>query len=110
MAKTAPSRADILKLLATEKRAMHAREIASRLRVDEGSYPALLRQLDDLAFEGLAAARGGHRFKLSKQSEAPRTDGRAGLEREGVLSVHPRGFGFVASVGAEQDDVFVPLE
>src|SRR5580658_9477353 len=33
-------------------------------------------------------------------------------EREGLLSVHPRGFGFVASVGpgAAGDDVFVPAE
>ena len=30
-------------------------------------------------------------------------------ERQGVLSVHPRGFGFVASVGFE-DDLYIPEE
>src|SRR5579859_3937665 len=103
MAKSLPSRADILKVLAAENRSLHAKEIATRLGVDHGGYQGLLRQLDDLAFEGLASARDGHRFKLSKSSATV-----LGEEREGILTINPRGFGFVSSLGAAGDDLFVP--
>jgi ribonuclease R len=104
MAKSLPSRSAILEVLGSENRAFHAREVATRLGVDAGSYSALLRQLDDIAFDGLATARDGHKFKLSKASSDPQR------EREGILTIHPRGFGFVASLGAVGDDVFVPQE
>jgi len=102
-----PSRADVLDLLSSDPNPLHAREIASRLRVSEADYLGLQRLLDDLSLEGVLAARPGQRFKLS----AP-TAGARGAEREGLLSVHPRGFGFVASLapGAVGDDVFVPPE
>lgn len=104
MATRLPTRADVLELLGSEPRPMHAREIASRLRVSEVDYLGLQRLLDDLSFEGVLAMRPGQRFKLS-----PRTAGARGAEREGILTVHPRGFGFVASLG-ESEDVFVPPE
>jgi ribonuclease R len=107
MATRLPSRADVLDLLSSDPNPLHAREIASRLRVSEADYLGLQRLLDDLSLEGVLAARPGQRFKLS----APTTQAR-GSEREGLLSVHPRGFGFVASLapGAVGDDVFVPPE
>jgi ribonuclease R len=105
MASALPSRTAILEILGSEDRPFHAKEISSRLGVDSASYSALLRQLDDLAFDGLATARDGHKFKLSKRSAEVRGD-----EREGVITIHPRGFGFVASLGASGDDVFVPRE
>ena len=45
------------------------------------------------------------RFKLSGK-----TAGSGGAEREGLLTVHPRGFGFVASLDAAGDDAFIPPE
>jgi ribonuclease R len=104
MASRLPSRTDILDLLGAQSEPLHAREIASRLRVSEVDYLALQRLLDDLSFQGVLAARG-QRFKLSGG-----TAGSRGAEREGLLTVHPRGFGFVASLDAAGDDVFVPPE
>jgi ribonuclease R len=98
-----PTRAEILDLLGSDPRPLHAREIASRLDVSDVDYLGLQRLLDDLSFEGVLAQRPGQRFKLSTKSVAAR-----GAEREGLVSVHPRGFGFVASLDAAGDDVFVP--
>jgi ribonuclease R len=98
-----PTRREVLELLGSEARPLHAREIAARLRVSEVDYLGLQRLLDDLSFEGVLAARPGQRFKLSRQ-----TAGARGSDREGLLSVHARGFGFVASLGDSGDDVFVP--
>lgn len=92
-------------MLGSETRPMHAREIATRLRVSEVDYLGLQRLLDELGFEGVLAARPGQRFKLSRGTTTAR-----GAEREGLLTVHPRGFGFVASLTATGDDVFVPPE
>jgi ribonuclease R len=107
MQKSLPSRAAILDALAKEDRAFHAKEIAALLDVPQKSYEGLLRQLDDLAFEGLLAARDGHKWKLSKRSSAMRSSQE---EREGHLTVNARGFGFVTSASAPADDVFVPKE
>ncbi|HEX8794581.1 MAG TPA: ribonuclease R [Polyangiaceae bacterium] len=99
------TRSDVLELLGSEAEPMHTREIARRLRVSEVDYLGLQRLLDDLSFEGVLARRPGQRFKI-----APRTAQARGAEREGLLTVHPRGFGFVASLDAAGDDVFVPPE
>jgi ribonuclease R len=102
-----PARSDVLELLSAQPEPLHAREIARRLRVSDADYLGLQRLLDDLSLEGVLAARPGQRFKLSGTGERAR-----GAEREGLLTVHPRGFGFVASLTAETagDDVFVPPE
>ncbi len=87
---------------------MHAREIASRLRVSDVDYLGLERLLDSLSLEGVLSSRPGPRFELNAPvGERPRS---RDAEREGLLTVHPRGFGFVASLGsgAAGDDVFVP--
>jgi ribonuclease R len=101
--KPVPTRTEILDLLGSEPRPLHAREIAARLRVSDVDYLGLERLLDELSFEGVLAARPGQRFKLSQRPARPQ-----GAEREGLLTVHPRGFGFVASLGETGDDVFVP--
>ncbi len=105
MATRPPTRAEIVDLLGSDSRAMHTREIATRLAVSDVDYLELQRLLDDLSLEGVLAARPGQRFKLSQPSARER-----GAEREGLLTVHPRGFGFVASLasGTSGDDVFVP--
>ena len=104
---TRPSRSDVLELLGSDPRPMHVREIAQRLRISDVDYLGLQRLLDDLSLEGVLAARPGQRFKLSHATARTR-----GAEREGLLTVHPRGFGFVASLDATArgDDVFVPPE
>jgi ribonuclease R len=86
---------------------MHAREIASRLRIGEVDYLGLQRLLDSLSLEGVLTARPGQHFKLNSPTARARD-----TEREGLLSVHPRGFGFVASLeaGSAGDDVFVAPE
>jgi ribonuclease R len=103
--KPVPTRTEILDLLGSEPGPLHAREIASRLRISEVDYLGLQRLLDELSFEGVLAARPGERFKLSQRPTRPQ-----GSEREGLLTVHPRGFGFVASLGETGDDVFIPPE
>jgi ribonuclease R len=103
MPKPLPSKGAVLDILASDDKAFHYREIAQKLAVDEGSMQGFLRLLDDLAFDGIIVQRGGHRFKLGKKAV-----GRA-EQREGTLSLNPRGFGFVSSVG-HADDVFVPPE
>jgi ribonuclease R len=115
MATRLPTRAEILDLLGSDERPMHVREIASRLRVSEVDHLGLERLLDSLSLEGVLTARPGPRFRLRAadgggaraQRERPRE-----AEREGLLTVHPRGFGFVASLspGTSGDDVFVPPE
>ena len=105
MAKSLPSRTDVLQVLASEDRPFHAKEIATRLKVDEESYPGLIRLLDDITFDGTITARDGHKFKLSKAAAS-----KQGEEREGILTINPRGFGFVAALGSSGDDVFIPNE
>jgi ribonuclease R len=102
-----PTRADVLDLFGSDPRPIHLREIASRLRISEVDYLGLQRLLDNLSLEGVLTARPGQSFRLSSP-----TTRASGAEREGLLSVHPRGFGFVASLEANMtgDDVFVPPE
>jgi ribonuclease R len=105
MAKRLPSRNDVLEVFGGDSRPLHTREIASRLEVSEADYLGLQRLLDDLSFEGVLSARPGQKFHLSQKTAASR-----GAERDGLLTVHPRGFGFVASLDAAGDDVFIPPE
>ncbi|WP_394843768.1 ribonuclease R [Pendulispora brunnea] len=103
MLRNLPSRNQVLDTLSQEARPVHAREIATRLGVDDVSYPGFLRLLDDLVYQGILTARDGHKFKLSNASQSVR-----GEEREGFITIAPRGFGFVSSAGALNDDVFIP--
>ncbi|HEY6462398.1 MAG TPA: ribonuclease R [Polyangiaceae bacterium] len=109
MAVRLPTQTEILQLLESETRPLHAREIANRLKVSEADYLGLERLLDNLSFEGVLSTRPGQKFRVSKQSGSSSGSSR-GDERTGLLTVHPRGFGFVASLDAAGDDVFVPPE
>jgi ribonuclease R len=100
-----PTRDDILELLSGSDRPMHAREIAAKLEVNEVDYLGFQRVLDDLSFQGVLSVRPGQRFRVSEQSKKGR-----GEERDGVITINARGFGFVASLGNVGDDVFVPAE
>ena len=100
-----PVRRDaVVDLLATFKRALHINEIATRLGVEERRYPGLQRLLDDLSFDGSVVAMPGQRFRLSREQVE-----RRGTDVSGIISVNPRGFGFVNTPGMA-DDIFVPGE
>src|SRR5687768_8961123 len=93
-----PSRGEIVRCLSEAGKALHAREIAKRCKVPEASYSRLLELLDQLSFDGSIRRLGSQRFK------APGFEP-GGEAWEGVLSVNPRGFGFVTAAG--HDDVYV---
>jgi ribonuclease R len=98
-----PRREAILALLSSRSRPLRASEIAARLDVSERSFPGFLRFLESLAHEGVLRALPDDRFGLEGTANGPR----ARTEREGNLSVNARGFGFVRSIGHE-DDLFIP--
>jgi ribonuclease R len=97
-------RDDVLSLLASERRALHVNEIATRLNVSAGQYAALHRMLDDLGYDGSIVALSGQRFRLNSRQIEQRAQ-----SAQGYLSVNPRGFGFVSAPGLS-DDVFIPPE
>jgi ribonuclease R len=99
MAKPLPARGEIVRCLQEAARPLHARELSTRLGVDEASYSRMLTLLDQLSLDGTLKPISGQRFKAQPVKEG------GGSSWEGLLTVHPRGFGFVAAVG--QDDVYV---
>ena len=103
-APTSPRREAVLDLLSMLPRALHVNEIAGRLGVEPRHYQALQRLLEDLAERGAIVALAGQRFRLTREQA-----GQRGMEQEGILSVHPRGFGFVTAAG-QRDGIYVPPE
>ncbi|MET0411756.1 MAG: ribonuclease R, partial [Polyangiaceae bacterium] len=99
MARPLPSRSDILHSLAQEPRALHAAELGARLEVSPKSRKAFAQLLDQLAAEGTLVGLPGRRFRAPDGASRPKG-------WDGALSVNPRGFGFVNSVG--HDDIYVP--
>lgn len=101
MAQSLPSRGDIVRHLVEAGKPLHAREIAARSRTPESSYPHLLELLDQLSFDGSIRRIGRQRFRAQPVAAK-------GAVWEGVLSVNPRGFGFVTAAG--HDDVYIAPE
>ncbi len=99
MAKPLPSRGEVAQCLNEVSRAMHAREIATRCKVEDAAYPRFLQLLEQLTLDGTVRKLPGNRYKAGFET------GKPGNGWEGVLSVNPRGFGFVTAAG--QDDVYV---
>jgi ribonuclease R len=91
-----PSRDTIVELLRQSARPLHARSIAADLHVEQAAYPRFLEVLSELAAQGAILKESGQRFR--SRAEAP-----SGREREGIVSIHPRGFGFVSSIGSTED-------
>ncbi len=84
---------------------MHFGELVTRLDVDDADRGALERQLDALCYDGTLDALPGNRFKTARERQrAPQARGQ---EREGILTVNARGFGFVAAAAHANDDVFI---
>ena len=101
---TSLRREAVLDLLSTFQRALHVNEIADRLGIEPRHYQALQRLLEDLAGRGVVVALAGQRFRVTREQA-----GQRGAEQEGILSVHPRGFGFVTLPG-QRDGIYVPPE
>jgi len=70
MRKPLPSRTAVLELLASQDRALDAREVGERLGVAPASQAGLLRMLDDLVFDGVVTARGDT-FRIGTAEKAP---------------------------------------
>ena len=94
-----PSRGDIVRCLLDAGRGLHARELMTRCGVAEASYRGLLELLDQLSLDGSIRRLPGTRFK------AQPIEDREAATWEGLLTVNPRGFGFVNAVG--QEDVYI---
>ncbi|MBL8719994.1 MAG: ribonuclease R [Myxococcales bacterium] len=127
-----PHRLRVLEVLAEHTRPVHVAEIAQRLGI-EGT-PGLTAMLDDLVFSGAVRAFPGHRYRIGDDVEVdpeaaaaesvrpppppgappaatpsePPFSRRSPRERVGMITIHPRGFGFVASPGDR--DVYVSPE
>jgi ribonuclease R len=106
-----PHRLRVFELLQESGRPLHVAEIAQRLGVDPTLQPGLTAMLDDMVLSGAARAFPGHRYKIGNDaaptSEKPE---RTIRERNGILTVNARGFGFVASAGTGEPDVYVSPE
>ena len=99
-----PRREAILELLNSQTRALHAREMAARLHIAEGDYAGFNRLLSELAMTGAIVGLAGDRFRAPQEPTK-----RPSNERQGTLSVNARGFGFVATLGFD-DNFYIPEE
>ncbi len=106
MGKPLPSRADILETLSNEPRAIHFDVLAKKLKVGRDQIEGFSRFLDNLVFQGAVTVDGHDSFRVPKAEKAGHSKG----EREGTMSLNPRGFGFVSSPDSAGDDVFIPAE
>jgi ribonuclease R len=102
MANELPSREDVISCLKQSDKAVHAGFIAKHFSLTRASYRELLAFLDELAEEGILRRDGPKRFRLEKRP------GRTRETWDGLVSVNPRGFGFVVAAG--KADVFIPAE
>jgi ribonuclease R len=105
-----PTAQAIQDLLVEFKRALHPRELASRLEIHPDDYPRLVSALDALEEKGAIKVLPGGRIRLvtRQRNASPRGNQAPTKEQswEGEISVHPKGFAFVTSPG--HDDVFIP--
>jgi ribonuclease R len=103
-----PSADDIQALLSGFKRALHPRELASRLEIPPEDYPGLVEILDQLELDGAIKVLPGGRVRAVTLRGGPRKQNPPPREEswEGDIAVHPKGFAFVTASG--KDDVFIP--
>lgn len=106
-----PLSSRILALLSEYRRPLHPRELAARLGIEPDELDEFLEQVDALVLQEHLEQVPGGRVRLgqrSAQRSAPGNPniGSSDTSWDGVLSVNPRGFGFVTAVG--RDDVFIP--
>lgn len=97
-------------LLKSAGRAMHPREMAAKLDLRKAEFAELSSAIEQLIERGRLTLLPGGRVRLkeeeTKTSRSQRPPRAKPSELTGTLTVHPRGFGFVA--GGADGDVFVP--
>lgn len=114
MSRSLPTKDRLVEILGQEGDFLHPREIAERLSLEEGQFDGLLRILDDMVFNGVVTARG-KKFKLDARAQKI-ASGSEKKALQGVVTVNPRGFGFVkldaesGKASKESGDVFIPEE
>lgn len=94
-----PDREEILRHLDTKP--LHAGQLAQQCGVPKESYQLFVEVLEQLVEEGSIVRQGRQRYKRPRRRRAPES-------WTGVLSVNPRGFGFVTAAG--KPDVFISEE
>ena len=92
----------IVDLLAKQRKALHAAEIARQLDISVSAE--LNEAIEDLVYEGILRMRAGRRYKLAPGVRIEREE-----SIEGQLHVNARGFGFVKGPGT-MDDVYCPAD
>jgi len=102
MASRIPAKGEVLRLLAEAKKPIHARELAAKLGISEANVPRLVTALDELVDQKRIKRLSGQRYAMELR-EVTQSEG-----WEGVLSLNPRGFGFVNAVG--HDDAYIAPE
>jgi len=102
MASRIPAKGEVIRLVVEAKKPIHPREIAAQLGVSNAQLPKLVAALDELAEQKRIKRVSGSRYTAElrevRQSES----------WDGVLSLNPRGFGFVNAVG--HDDLYIAPE
>lgn len=102
-----PSLEAIEEMLSSFGRALHPRELASRLAVHPDDYEELLGRLSQLEEAGAIKVLPGGRVRIVSGGQRPSRNPIQKEETwEGEISMHPKGFGFVSAPG--HDDVFIP--
>ncbi|HYP75552.1 MAG TPA: VacB/RNase II family 3'-5' exoribonuclease [Polyangiaceae bacterium] len=102
MASRIPAKGEVIRMVVEAKKPIHPRELAAQLGVSMTQLPKLVAALDELADQKRIKRLNGGRYTAElrevRQSES----------WEGVLSLNPRGFGFVNAVG--HDDLYIAPE
>jgi len=102
MASRIPAKGEVIRLVVEAKKPVHPRELARELGLNNAQLPKLVAALDELAEQKRIKRLSGDRYtgelREVKQSES----------WDGVLSLNPRGFGFVNAVG--HDDLYIAPE
>src|SRR6478736_2535744 len=102
MASRIPAKGEVIRMVVEAKKPIHARELAAQLGVSAANVPKLVAALDELAEQKRIKRLNGGRY-TAELREVAQTEG-----WEGVLSLNPRGFGFVNAVG--HDDLYIAPE
>lgn len=88
-------------------RAVHLGEICATLGVSPKQRDAVRDQLDRLRDLGLVKEMPGQRYRLSKDGRSQMTVHDPNASITGRITLHPKGFGFVAAEDGK-GDIFIP--
>src|SRR6187399_1137607 len=102
MASRIPAKGEVIRMVVEAKKPIHPRELAEKLGVSAANVPKLVAALDELADQKRIKRVSGARYTGELREVKERESW------EGVLSLNPRGFGFVNAVG--HDDLYIAPE